>query len=245
MKPLTCLKCSAPIDEQNLNQELGIAKCRYCNTSTKVVDAEKKSFWLDEDQTETAYPVPPHIKIYESAQELRIFIQTRNKATNPFALNFLNDKNKVPVIVGLVFAFFISGGLILIPLVFVILISNLMKSGLFDSAQNKEYRGNRKITATKGKTLTCQPVPNTKLSQVYPVSEIRQLYCTEMEEYDYQPMTKSYKPRKFYNVNLLSSDNLPRLVLSGLETRQDALLVERKIEEFLSIPNRPVAGEIG
>ncbi|MCB0321265.1 MAG: hypothetical protein KDD60_10085, partial [Bdellovibrionales bacterium] len=94
--------------------------------------------------------------------------------------------------------------------------------------------------------LFCQQPVLGGEAKAIPVREIEQIYCThrlQRESSSFQT-NRRHSQLNVYNINALQQDGTSSVVISGITSKTDAILIERQIETFLNIPPERVPGEI-
>lgn len=99
------------------------------------------------------------------------------------------------------------------------------------------YLNRTDITVSSGQLeIKTHPVPWLGNKTVN-TSEIAQLYITEDSSKD------SYgKVSRSYELHMIDHGNKQRTLIKGLESAQEALYLEKRLEEILNITSEPVAG---
>ncbi|MCB0321264.1 MAG: hypothetical protein KDD60_10080 [Bdellovibrionales bacterium] len=245
MESLSCLKCSAPLSDKDVNPDLGIAKCKYCDAWMKLSDFQKEPKPLPKESRRKELPVPRNIQISETEEKLTISV-TPSTGSGGFGIVGSILGGVVAVVFLMFFMSFANSMgapplFIFAPLLMMVFVVGSILMGI---AKNEHKSRLRVVNVIKGQHLQCQSPGFGGTPERLPLETIKQLYCTEEYEQEYNNSNKAYRSITFYNVNALMTDDSSRHVMTGLQTKQEAFLVEGKIEHFLDLPDNPVAGEI-
>lgn len=96
-----------------------------------------------------------------------------------------------------------------------------------------------RLSVTRGElTLSHGPLPYG--GKTYPARRLEQLFCQQ-----YEAGQVNHRPVYAFRVQVLLREGGQEVLVSGLDTLEEALYLERQIEERLNIEDRPVSGEYG
>lgn len=246
LEPLSCLKCNAPLQENDFNAELGVARCRYCDNWFKIDNLKKSveeipSSRVDVKDVENI-PVPNHIRITESPDQMKIVIKTPRLPGLGMGLGILS-------IFPMMFLGFMSVMILVSPLPNLFAIVPLLMGGmtLLAGMKMKSFTGqllkDREIEVARGGMLTCSGSLFQSGQEPISVRLIEQLYCTEVPQHFRYRQRSFRQPGSYFNLNALTTDQRSHVLLYGFTNKQEAVLIERRIEDFLGLADRRVAGE--
>ncbi|QDU79039.1 hypothetical protein Pla110_07430 [Polystyrenella longa] len=247
MELMTCPKCNAPLKEDDINKEMGAAQCTYCDTWIRL---DEQGLHLQDPLREApvdGLPIPDNIQFNRNSHELEIVVKSLlpiAKVAGVGSVMFI----VVPLIfLGMITFFILSSPF---PPVFAIIPVSMGLMALFTMRKVQkvfQHIGNDQVVKVeKHGDLYCQKPILGSEQPIIPVREIQQLYCTSIEKFRSRDSrrSRSHFMNSIFAVNALTRDNNSTVVISNLTKRNDAILIERHIEEFLGIPPGKVPGEI-
>ncbi|MEZ6047013.1 MAG: hypothetical protein R3C11_15810 [Planctomycetaceae bacterium] len=247
MIPLNCPKCNAPFQEDDYNQDLGVAKCSFCEAWIKLDELQQEADPLRQMPVDTI-PVPDHITIHQNSHELKIVVKSPIQLGKSLGSVIRLSFTIGPIIFLSIMVFFIlSSPLPNVAVIFPVIIGLMI---IFSTRKvgsvMQSVSEDRVITVEKHGSLYCQkPILGGEAKSI-PSRDIKQLYCTQT----FQSSSPALKTNQrhlmntIFDVNVLDFDNNSSVVLAGISSKSDAILIERQIEEFLGIAHEPVPGEI-
>ncbi|WP_144993340.1 hypothetical protein [Polystyrenella longa] len=246
MESLACLKCGGPLSDKDLNTEVGIAKCKYCDAWMKIEDIKKQPEPLTKEERQIEIPIPSNVQIEQLRDTLTITVNPG--ANSDGVLTVVSILGGIAAVLFLIFFGSVARNIgappicILAPLLMMLIVAG---SILFGIAKSNSQIRERNIKVIKDQGLRYQPQGYGGKPLLIRLNRIKQFYSTEEHDQKYVHSNKPYGATTFYNVYALMTDNSTRPVMTGLQSKQEAIVVERKLEEFLGMPDIPVAGEIG
>lgn len=243
LQPLVCLQCGGPLSDRDVNAGAGIATCKYCDAWMHLEDFKK----LPEEPRERhreELPVPPNMRIEQTSDQLTI---TVNQSPVD-SIDVWAEIVRIVVAVALVlFVIVIILGAIAPLLAFVaVLVAGVITVVAVVGARSerKARCEPRALRIVLGKHLRCRSPGYGDTPETVPLSLVKQFFSTEERDEKYHHSQKSHGSNHYYNVHVLLNDDTTHKVMTGLKTRQEALVVEGKIERFLELPDLLVVGEV-
>lgn len=237
MESFSCLKCSAPLKESDFNLELGVAKCSYCDAWFKV--DELKQAEKTAEQPAVHIPVPDHFQIKETQDDL--LLKYSHQLDDKFRL--IGSSLIALVICMVAFFMALAAFADLNRVSLIILVIGLFFAARFMKGIRK-IDNEEKIVVQKAGQLARWTMESPRPALTIPVNDIKQLYCTELNHQLTQESKTEFSVAQKYNVNVLLKDDTTCVLVDNMENKQDVLLIEHRIEQFLGIPDEPVAGEV-
>jgi hypothetical protein len=212
-----CRRCGAELEVQ---ADLLLARCRACRTVTDLTPPRGRP----------EVPLPARFRVEREAGTLRIEWRWFSART-----------------IGLLLASVVFDGTLVVqllllsgpPLVFFGLVHAVVSFGLSWAALCGLFNRTRIEVEPGFLRVRHGPLPWPGNREV-PVSRIRQLYCTEVDESDSDGTSFSY--------SLLATPGpgagKPLVLIKRLPKPEQALFLEQAVEQLLGIADRPVEGEI-
>ncbi|MAT14164.1 MAG: hypothetical protein CMJ46_02730 [Planctomyces sp.] len=241
---ITCPKCGAPIREKDVNQAAGVARCTYCEAWLSISDLVNNEETLAPSKAMYEDSAPEGIEVRESEQGLFVLIPLPpDKVPRP--------AHETPLIL------LISAWVLLCPvialsldidpitgLVFGIVTGLTAMLALLISTKLNARDQYREISILERRKLLLTTSVDDQNSVSIPVDGMKQFYVTQAFE-KYAGVNRGDTLLKMvYTLNGLSEDNSPVPILEGLESKAEAIFIERTIEKHLDIADKPVAGEV-
>jgi len=223
---MNCYHCNAEIPPQNLDQSRQLIHCSDCQAVISLTGDEHTSYSAGLSQT--LAPAPDGLQIIRRKDKLQI---TRRWAQKGAALTMLTvglvwNGITVILLVGnqsllLLGLLFLALGLLVLYFALVALVNQLI------------------ITASpQWLTIENRPLPAWGNKQIQ-ASRISQLYVQQIKHKSKNSVSFSYA------LNAVTTDGDHQPLAFGLEKAPHAFELEREIEQFLSIKDKPVAEEMG
>ncbi|MAT14163.1 MAG: hypothetical protein CMJ46_02725 [Planctomyces sp.] len=244
MEPLACLKCGGPLSDDDVNTAAGIAKCSYCDAWMHLEDFKKLPEPPPRERHRKELPVPPNMRIEQSADHLAITVDPVEGDSFDGCAEMIGMVVAVLVVMFLIVIILGSIAPLLAFVAVLIAIFIIVAAVTGASADASARREPRALRIVRGKHLRCRSPGYGDTPETVPLSLVKQFYSTEERDEEYNHSNKAYRSRRYYNVHVLLNDDTSHKVMTGLKTRQEALVVEGKIERFLELPDLPVAGEV-
>lgn len=231
--PLRCPQCGASVAADDVNLQSGFAKCRYCNSIFSFVDQLPRSPQSPAPFHKRQVDMPKGFRVDYPGSDMvivRRWFSAKYLALLPFCLfwdGFL--------VFWYVMAFAAHGPLIMkvFPVLHVgvgVFLTYMMLAGFVNSTWIAA--GPAELSVRHGPL----PWPGRL---VVPRTDIDQLFSEQKVMNGKNGVSYSYK------VSLLKPGGERLSLVQDLETPEQALFIEEKVESFLGLQDRPVVGEMG
>ncbi len=232
LEPLKCSSCGAPIQAEDIDWDLGIARCRHCGTvfelrNLAISDAQRAKL----PRQRPPVPMPQKFSVINTEDELQISYRWFSLAYIPLLLFTVFWDGFLVVWYGIALTtgayamalFATLHTLVGIGLAYYVLCGVLNSTTIWVKMD------------TLG--IVHAPLPWGGNKEI-PATEIEQIYCKERLSRSNNSV--SYR----YDVYAKMSDGTRKKLLSGLDSAEQALYIEQTLEKYLGIKDRPVAGEL-
>lgn len=241
---LACKHCGAPILADDINLDHLIARCRQCHAVFSFEDTlhERASGheprWSQERDL-SDIPIPKRYDIEQTGVGLQIsyrwfswmfvFLLFFCIVWNGFLFVWYSMTGDLGGGMGLLFKLF--------PLIHV-------AAGVGLTYYTIAGFCNRTLITVRTGALTIQhtPVPWPGNHRI-PVGELEQLYCKE-KIHNHRSRHGGTSTSFTYELHAVRKDGRSLKLMSGLQEPEEALFLERTLEDHLGILDRPIAGEM-
>lgn len=237
---LQCRRCHKPIAADGINIQQMIAKCQHCNAVFTFNNAEAQSETeakaAAERKQRGVIPTPAR---WQSRHEAGSLILTHRwyRPLYIFLVIFCVVWNGF---LGIWYSLFLKGGIDAGPLSWIFLLLPLIHVALGIGITYFTIAGflnTTSIIAERGQlTVKHRPLPWLHAGTISNL-ELDQLYCKETRQ--------ESKGQTYFRYRLcaLLKNGRERVLISNMDSPDDALYLEAELEKFLGITDRAVAGE--
>ncbi len=232
LEALKCTACGAPIQAQDIDWDLGIARCAHCGTVFELRKLNLSAELLAKlPRRRPPVSMPQKFSVVNTEDELQISYRWFSASYIPMML----------------FAAFWDGFLVM--WYGIALATKAYAMALFATLHTLVGLGityyvlagllNTTTVWVKMDTLgiTHAPLPWGGDKEL-PAYEIEQIYCKERISNSNNGISRKY------DVYAKMKDNARKKLLAGLDDMEQALYIEQTLERYLGIKDRPVAGEL-
>ncbi|MEZ6046727.1 MAG: hypothetical protein R3C11_14350 [Planctomycetaceae bacterium] len=236
MSDFSCTKCGADLQENDFNLELGVARCSFCRAWTRIGDPIPGKIESEATRIKREVARPDKYEVDEYQGVLRISWKWFSWVV-AFLIPFCLIWNGFLVVWYSIALTMDEGGMMRIVFLLFPTIHLAVGAGLTYFTIATLFNRTTILVGDYRMKIEHGPIP-WKGVDISNTDDIDQIYCQEKvhrskngTNYTYQVMARM-KSEKELNL------------LSNLSSIQEALFLEQRIEEFLGIEDRRVAGEV-
>lgn len=229
-----CAFCNEPINSSNINVKDSLAKCNACNS---VFSLEEAAF----EKRRRGYPI---FFVPEGTEVLKLFSSL--EITTSWLRSSKKDKFKFDFIFATIFSIVSSvaffGGLLAGSALLSIFSSFFLVASLILLYLFLANLINKTVIRIEEETLSIQHKPLKFISwknRRIPLKTIRQLF---VKEYNSNRSVNN-EPLKAYGLYILTGEDKEIKIIEDMN-KETSLYIEQEIEEFLTIPDQRIRGEL-
>ena len=234
-----CPKCQKEINEEYTLESLSNLSCSQC--IAHYMQTKEIQHLLRKKQRQN----PNLISINKESDTTRIFLPWKSRLLVVFSAIFLhvvgfiglaaelqgaNDHLPLQRQGGEVGILFSIGSILLALVCTYISLAGLLNKTIIELTK-KEIR------------ISCHPLPWPFHHMDIPISSIQQLYVQKYGQYKSRNMGKEEIVCR-YKIMVVTHKNWDTLIIKGIDTYEEAITIERSIEEILGITDQFVASEM-
>ncbi|MCA9042172.1 MAG: hypothetical protein KDA65_17600 [Planctomycetaceae bacterium] len=235
MSDFTCTKCGAALQEDDFNLELGVARCGFCRAWTRIGEPQPRNAESVETRLKKETNKPDTYEVHEYQGVLHITWRWFSWGVL-FLIPFCLLWNGFLVFWYSMALGMDADGIEILALLFPI-IHVAVGVGLTYFTIAAIFNRTTIMVGGHHMSIKHGPIP-WKGTELNDTDDIDQLYCEEKMHRGKNSTSYTYEVK----AKLHSGGEVK--LLTGLQEIQEALYLEQKIEEFLGIEDRRVAGEV-
>lgn len=229
MEEIVCALCKAPIDAQNIDRRLAVARCTHCNGLTDISDTSLMT------QGRAEVPLPKGISIHQGNQKLQIVVRW-------FTWSHLMTLGGTVIGPLIIYHFFMNKKILAFLDTWVLLFIGASWLAGFYAAIAKVI--NRTTVTIYSNVLRVRHWPILWFPMTTLISsDLEQIYCRKREVTKSSRNSNSSTTITVFDVVAVKTNGRTVDLMRSLETHESALFLEQEIERALDICDRPVGGE--
>lgn len=231
MVELTCTKCGAPIDSQDIHLDLGLARCAHCGTIFSLKQPAASGMTGTPSTKRPPVPMPKNVEAVDTGTGLQLTYHW-------YSAKYIGM---------IIFTLFWNGfmcawhAIALSQGAYMMSVFGLLHTAIGIGVAYYTLAGflNRTTVTAEIGLLAVQhgPLPWPGNKQLLE-EQLQQLYSKENVSHSKNGVNYSYE------VHAALHDGEPVKLLGGLDTAEQALFIEQELERYLGIVDKPVRGEI-